>query len=219
MSGADQREEANASEVAQAMVKLISDHRAVPQQAAEDLARLLGHDLAAPSAGARRQARLGLLIDLVSDGQGLFIPSTAYDEAREARAAAGEDWPTSSSLARVYGHWLVAVKAACRYWYGGGPQRVPSSHAHARPQRGYQPQEIRRALWECQRELELPDGVLPTQWEYQEWAQIKRLIARRAGSKTRVPGLKQIRKAYGSYSAAASAIVRLENTGSQGDEN
>jgi hypothetical protein len=100
----------------------------------------------------------------------------------------------------------VALKAACRYWYGGGQQRVASSHAHAKPQPGYKPQEIRRALLRCQRELELPDGVWPTQWEYEEWAQTKRLLARLAGARCRIPGLKQIRKAYGSYAEASRQL-------------
>jgi hypothetical protein len=96
----------NASEVAQAMVKLVSDRDAFPQQAAEDLARLLGHDLAVTSPGARRQARLGLLIDLVSHGQGQFIASTTYEAARLEQSSSGLEWPTASALCRAY--WTLA---------------------------------------------------------------------------------------------------------------
>lgn len=38
--------------------------------------------------------------------------------------------PAASTLSRLYGHWLAAVRAACRFWFDGGPQRVAGSHHH-----------------------------------------------------------------------------------------
>lgn len=202
----------NASEVATTIAELIDDRAAIPEVAVRDLSRLLGHELATGSTAERRNSRLGLLIRLVSEG-GEFIPTTRYEEARREAAGAGEDWPTASNLSRSYGHWLVAVEAAARFWFNGGAERVASSHAHAvGSQSSYEPKEIVVAIEQCQRELDLPPDQWPTQWEYQEWAEIKRRLARRAGSATtravrstgsRWPGLKQIRKAFGTYEAAA----------------
>jgi hypothetical protein len=71
----------------------------------------------------------------------------------------------------------------------------------------------------------LPGDHWPTKWEYEEWAQIKRRLARRSGTDgsakasgegavargsvgTRYPGLKQIRKAFGTYDEAVRSAHR-----------
>jgi hypothetical protein len=215
----------NVSEFAISIGELLKRPGVCPDVAKRDLLRLLGHSLAAESAADRRQRRLGLLIELVSEG-GEFIPTTRYEEVRKERAAKGRDWPSASNLTRSYGHWLVAVKAANRFWFGGGRERVTDNHAHARgTQAGYRPTEIAAALREAKIDLELPDNHWPTKWEYEEWAQIKRRLARRSGTAgsakaggedavargsvgKRYPGLKQIRKAFGTYDEAVRAAHR-----------
>lgn len=257
------------------MVKLVTDKSAVPDLAAQDLLRLLGHSLATRSTAERRWGQLGLLIELVSSGTGEFITSTAYEEARlrRRREAASQDaadkkWPTASALSRAYGHWLKALRAACRFWFDGGRGRVPADYAHTKHIQSYHPQEIVSALLLAQQELGLAsrprpegpgadargpggddaddeadgprgdqgaalppgkelaatspiqggassvatsqqDGAWPTQWEYGEWAKIKRQLARRAGIECRVPDPSVMRKAYGSYERAVTAAKRV----------
>lgn len=213
------------TEVATSLGELVKDPGSVSDAAARDLLRLLGNSLATKTPAERRQRRLGLLIELISEG-GEFIPTTRYEQARRQRAAEGADWPSAANLSRSYGHWLVAVKAANRFWFDGGRQRVPDSHAHARgTQPSYEPRKITAALRGAKADLELPGDLWPTQWEYEEWAQIKRRLARRSGTDgsakgggegavgrgsvgKRYPGLKQIRKAFGTFDEAVRAAHR-----------
>jgi hypothetical protein len=215
----------NVSELVTSIGDLIRRPGTCSDIAKRDLLRLLGHSLATDSPADRRQQRLGLLIELISEG-GEFIPSTRYEKVRKERAAQGVDWPNAVNLTRAYGHWLVAVKAANRFWFGGGRERVSDNHHHARgTQAGYEPVKIVAALREAKIDLELPGDHWPTKWEYEEWAQIKRRLARRSGSDgaaktggegatgrgdigTRYPGLKQIRKAFGTYDEAVRAAHR-----------
>lgn len=120
----------NATEVAAAIVSLAKSHLVLPEIAAQDLRRLLGNSLAVDSAAERRQASLGLLIELVAD-DGEFIPTTTYEGIRKKRLSRGEEWPAATTLSRLYGHWLSAVRARCRFWFDGGPQRVAGNHHHA----------------------------------------------------------------------------------------
>jgi hypothetical protein len=130
-----------ASEAAQQLVRLVSDKAAFPKRAADDLQELLGHDLARPNRGERRQARLGLLIELVSDAaEDQLITTTLYDQVRAKTKERGEDWPDSSNLVRAYGHWLAAVRAATRFWFDGSKANVP--HLYPEQPHDYQPQEI-----------------------------------------------------------------------------
>jgi hypothetical protein len=157
----------------------------------------------------RREAQIGLLIDIVSVGQGEFVTAEAYELERSNRAIHGEIWPSASTLSRAYGHWLSAARAACRYWFEGGDARVASDHRHARPSQTYKPIEIRSALFKAQADLGLTADEWPTEWEFHEWARIKRSLARASGNDCRIPGAKQIRKAYGSYAAAVEAARRI----------
>lgn len=199
----------SATETAQMVACLVRDQKAFPEEAARQLEQLLSHSLAAPSAAERRVARIGLLIDIVSQGEGEFITVEAYEGERDKRKARGEVWPTASNLSRAYGHWLAAVRAACRYWFEGGQARVAADHRHARPSQSYKPIEIRSALLKAQADLSLPADEWPTEWEFIEWAQITRRLARSAGTSCRIPGAKQIRKAYGSYAAAVDSARRV----------
>ena len=195
----------SATEKAQTIAGLVRDRRAFPDDAARQLEQLLGHSLAVPSAAERREARIRLLVDIVSQSEGEFVTSEAYERERSNRAACGESWPAASSLSRAYGHWLSAVRTACRFWFGGGDGRAPSDHRHTGFSRGYKPIEIRSALLMAQADLGLTSDDWPTEWEYEEWAQIKRRLAQASGSKCRIPGRGQIRNAHGSFAAAVEA--------------
>lgn len=206
--------EDSASEAAQAIAVIVRDRKAFPEAAARELERLLGNSLAAPSAAERREARLGLLIDIVSGAEGEFVTAEAYERIRSERRERGEVWPAASSLSRAYGHWLRALEAACRFWHVGGAARVAADHRHARPSQSYKPIEIRSALLKAQANLGLAADEWPTEWEYLEWAARNRQLGRSSGSERRIPGAKQIRKAYGSYAAAVAAARRVMRGGS-----
>jgi len=198
-------------------IAAIVESGSFPEEAAVDLARLLGHELAAPPRNQQRYSRLGLLIDLVSrDCE--FITSTEYERQRQLRPAQTETWPTAESLARAFGgHWLTAVKAAATFFFDGAA-KVPASYAGlSSPRTPYTPQEILAALFACRRELELttageetaadPQGGWPTQWEYVEWVRIKRDLARRSGNGCDLPGPMQIRRAFGGWDHAIGAAA------------
>ena len=202
MTAHAQREPANASEAAQMLAALVP---ALPASTVETLLRLLAHSIAAPSAAERRELRLGLLLDLIADNQGVVPSVVEYREAREQRMKQDEEWPTDSTLIRGYGHWIAVVKAATRVSFEGPRARVPSSYRHSRRHSPYTRQEVIAALDECRRWT----GEWPTQWIYEEWAKLRRGAARRAGlPEPRLPILKTIRKTVGSFSHALNAAKR-----------
>jgi hypothetical protein len=205
---------ANATELALTLAELASDPEVLIEEAAIELRRLVSHSLAAPLPGAVRDARLGLLIQLISDGSGEYVDAARYENALRERQADGEDWPDRSTLIRAYGHWLLAVRAAMRFWFDGGHARVPASYAHAQMHRAYRPPEILASIIRLRSELaemhpDADESPWPTEWEFEEWGRLVRGGARRAGTEARVPGLKQIRKAFGSYDRAVEHARRL----------
>ena len=178
---------------------------ALPASTAETLRRLLAHSISAPSASERRELRLGLLLDLIADNQGVVPSVVEYREARAQRKEQGEEWPSDSTLIRGFGHWIAVVKAATRLSFEGSRARVPSSYRHSKRHRSYTRQEVIAALDECRRWT----GEWPTQWVYEEWAKLRRDAARRAGlPQPRLPILKPIRKTFGSFSHALNAAKR-----------
>jgi hypothetical protein len=189
----------NATETAQALATVVSSS-AWPQEAVRDLARLLGHGLASPTPAQLREARLGLLIELVSVGTGEFIDTDTYDTARERRVATGEECPTASGLARAYGHWLIAVRAAMRFWFIGGSARVPADHSHVPAGPAYTPAEAIEALNVACEDLRCE---VITEWEYEEWRRLRRTAARHAGTPLpRFPSMTPIRKHFGGFDQA-----------------
>lgn len=196
-------ESQGASEVAEMLAALAIDRHAFPDGAARDLMRLLSQALAQPAAADERQARLGLLIDLVREGRD-YVTIDAYQRARAARAKRGEDWPSASTLSRAMGHWLAAVQAASRFWFDGGPARVRAERSSAGRHAGYQPRQIVVAIRTFHRE----HGEWPTAWEWERYIAIRRRLDRRSGRGRRWPGLGQLRKAYGSFAGAVAAAER-----------
>jgi hypothetical protein len=62
-----------ATEVGRVLAKIAV---ALPSDTADDLKRLLAHDLSVPAAGEQREARLGLVIDLIAQWYwGSSVPS------------------------------------------------------------------------------------------------------------------------------------------------
>jgi hypothetical protein len=95
-----------ASEVAAAIARMVQNRDVFPERAAEDLKRLLGHELAAPRREARRWDNLALLVTLIVEREGLLPTVGDYETARITR---GSDAPAASTLVKRYGHWLAGL--------------------------------------------------------------------------------------------------------------
>ena len=68
------------TDVAFVLVDLVGDHRAFPDDAAQDLHRLLGHRLASPPTGVMRYDRLQLLLRMLLNAA--VVPTFDEYEAR-----------------------------------------------------------------------------------------------------------------------------------------
>jgi hypothetical protein len=190
-----------ASEVAEAVAQLLRSHEAVATEAVEDLRRLLSHDLARRNPARLRLGHLRLLIEMVAGVEDIdpWVSQVEYMRERAIRGERGECYPDESSLRNAYGKWVCAVRAAARFALQGGKGRVPGSYRHCRPVRPpYTMQGIKDALMRCYADL----GDWPTEWEYHEWAAIKRLLS---AEDPRLPGAKQFRKCFGDFAEAVAA--------------
>lgn len=204
----------DASEAAQLCAELVADQKAFPEDAANQLRRLLGHDLAVTSTARLRFGHLRLLTHLIRtlviDGDAEFVSSTLYDgECVARRDAFGEDWPGADDLRRHYGHWLGAYKAAASYWLRGGAGRVPANYRHASFRQGYKPDQVVSALIRCRKALRR----WPTEWEFELWA---RLVRRTAATDPHLPNPKALRKAFDGFELARVAAMDVWNEGERG---
>jgi hypothetical protein len=171
----------------------------LPEQTAADLHQLLGHHIAAPSPAALRERRLGLLIELIAGGTGEVPGTDQYEALRAEREAAGESWPHHTTLGRLYGNWLAAVKAAMRLHFDGGKARVPASYQHTGDHAEYTRDEVVHAL----ERFHHRHGTRPTKWEFGEWRVLERRLARAGGlPEPRIPSFKQARTLFGTYERA-----------------
>jgi hypothetical protein len=188
----------SASELAQGIASIV---HAFPQEAIEDLERLISNDLGAPTSAELREARLGLLIELISTGDGEIPRTRDYDGVRKHRAQTnGEDWPAASTLVESYGSFVAAVKAAMRLHHDGSAARVPHTHRHGRSYQHYRRDEVIAAL------LSFRDqhGSWPrSELEYLTWATTVRRTKRNGGHPDpRLPSAKPIRTLFGGFQRA-----------------
>jgi hypothetical protein len=189
---------ADASDLAQGLASIL---HAFPQQAIEDLERLISNDMGAPTPAELREARLGLLIEVVSSGEGEIPRTRDYDGVRKHRAQTrGEDWPAASTLVESYGSFLAAVKAAMRLHHDGSAARVPHTHRHARPYKRYSRDEVVVAI----RSFRDQHGTWPrSELEYLTWATTVRQARRNGGHRDpRLPSAKPIRTLFGGFQRA-----------------
>jgi hypothetical protein len=192
-----------ATEVAHVLSILVRDERAVPQQAAVELHRLLSTSLAAPDAVARRWDSLALLASLLTERGGV-IPTTAeYDDARRERRS---NAPVASTLIAAHGRWLRAVRSAAAHMSSGRAQAL----AARPPSRGYTRGESAAALARFRQRF----GIWPTEAEYEEWAALSRHCARHTGAPDpRLPSSGPIRTAYGTFDRALQAAQTVYGHG------
>ena len=200
-----------ASEVAWTLASLVPE---LPDSTATDLKRLLARSLSSPTSGERRQARLGLLIDLVRQSQGEVPAVVDYEAARQGRARRGETWPTHSTLVRAYGgHWLAAVRAAMRLAFDGLKGRVSDREQRHTHVPSYTADEVVEAILACWHDLGLrPDGPGPSFPEYLEWISIRRTVSRMAGkSPPRLPSRDPIDRLFGSWQTARQRASQMSS--------
>lgn len=162
----------------------------------------ISHLTAAPIPAVLRGAKLGLVIDLIRQGNGEFPGYQRYDELRARRERElGEKWPSSTTLCEVYYGWYYVVRAAMEIHLGrGNVQRNPKLNTFENET--YSRLEIDRSIVKCRDEI----GFWPTQWEYSDWSYLARQIAWDTGKEIRLPGLSQIRIKCGSFDEVVSAL-------------
>jgi hypothetical protein len=191
----------SASEVAQNLAALVP---ALTEKAATDLRRLLGRTLTLPTPAELREARLGLLIDLVVELEG-EVPSIELYNQRRARRAdeAGEEWPAHTTLIRAYGStWLAAVKAAMRVAFEGSKHTVSQDNHHRKFVKPYQREECLSAIRQCAEAI----GATPSLMEYNDWTILMRRSHRLAGqADPRLPSRETLLKFWGSWERLARA--------------
>lgn len=169
---------------------------------AAQLARLLAASVSAPSSALIREARLGLLIDVLGDLQGELIDTVTYDAERAARRNRGETWPVSSTLIRLFGSWHRVLVAAMHLAFDGTVSRRPSSMKLAGYRRAYTRKEALKVIIEMRRVL----GVWPTSGEYL-W--FRELCCRAATvnkkAEPRIPSMTPLNRLFGGYAPAITA--------------
>lgn len=190
-----------ASELAQSIAAVVPS---LPADTARNLRILLSQSIALPSGQELRQARLGLLIELVSDGTGEVPGAELYDHARERRERdANEQWPHSTTLLRTYGHWTAAVAGAMALAHG------PATSVQARrgePKKPpYRRAEVLAGIVRCKEAL----AYWPSPWELREYGRLCRHQARAAGQPDpRIPDRPTVLKHFGSWAQAMAAAKR-----------
>jgi hypothetical protein len=190
-----------ASDVAATIARMIANRDAFPERAAEDLKRLLGHELAVPRREATRWDNLALLVTLIVEREGLLPTAGEYEAARISR---GSDAPAASTLVKRYGHWLAALDAAARLI---SPRRYkPALTERRRHHPRYRPTDSASALARYFRIFRL----WPTQVEYAEWSLISRRAARGCGAPDpRLPSGATVARHYGTFDRALAAAKSL----------
>lgn len=188
-------EDPGASEVAQNLAALVP---AMTEKVAQDLKRLLGRTLTLPTPAELREARLGLLIDLVLELEGEVPSIELYNRQRARRlAGSGEKWPAHTTLIRAYGStWLVAVKAAMRVAFEGSSHHVSQDNHHRKFVKPYKREEYIGAVLECAESI----GATPSLMEYNDWTILMRRSHRLAGQPDpRLPSRETVLKFWGSW--------------------
>lgn len=184
---------ANAGETAMLIGSLafqLSDNTAA------DLMRLVGHELAAQSAGRRRETRLGLLIEMYERAPAEPITPEQYTAERSRRV---EAWPSATAIIDAYGGWNQAGLAALRFVNHGSAARVPSDHKHGKVRRA----RTRADAYDAFHKFRRQHGAWPHEQEFYEWASLTRAAARNAGRpEPRLVGPAQLVKLFGDFERA-----------------
>lgn len=185
---------------------LASIATSIPEKSRRELVRLLGHSVAAPSMAELREARLGLLVEMVDAGE---IPKADdYTRLRKTRAARGENWPSHASLILHFGTWANAAKAALDVCFSVTSKRDWARQPREWPLVPFKRPEIVEALEDSSEKV----GRRITQWEYVELRRVERRLASQMGlPDPRLPHLGVIRKNFGDWEKAISKVKYEES--------
>lgn len=187
-----------------AIVDVVRLVPALSHRTLKDLERLLAARLAEPTPAQRREARIGLLMELIEDtGE---VPGAAhYDAARRKRQSVGEIWPSRATLNTIYGDWFTTCDAAMRLVFEGGPPYCREGQHGARFAAAYTRGEIVAAITRFRSDY----GAWPTSTQWVMWSQNLRRLARRGGHPDpRIPSMKPIRRRFGTYQRAVDVARR-----------
>lgn len=188
------------SEVAQAIGAIA---KVLPAATRKQLAAMLAHDIAAPSAPEIRGRRLGLVCELVGEaGDSLGIHD--YGALRAQRP--DEDWPAASTLIEHFGSWPAVLELAIRLQFEGHRPPVRASHREClETPRPYSREEAMNAI----EKAGVVTGRSPALAEYVEVRRVLRNHARRTGNAPpRMPDQAVIARLFGSYREALRAVIR-----------
>ena len=197
-----------ANPVSEACLVLAEIAPQLPDRTKVELTRLLEHSVAMPSDQELREMRLGLLVELVRDGE---LPNVeTYQEARSERATQGEEWPDASSLIRHFGTWASACRAAADLAFNITRNRARTQSLRLWPKGFYTRVEIEKSLRRASRKV----GQLIGQWEYVELRRVERKLAAIQGRPDpRYPELRTICKCFGSWDHAIASTKRSMDAG------
>lgn len=170
----------------------------LPRAAAVQLCRLVGDSIAAPRSGLLREARLGLLVQMLHDRDGELVDSGEYEAERRRRARRGESWPAATTIARAFGDWLRAQMAAVHLAFSGTRARQPRSLHHTGRRDPYTRAELIAVMIELRRVF----GVWLMSGEYLQFAELRRRAALQLGQpEPRLPTMTPINRLFGGYPA------------------
>lgn len=178
---------------------------ALPEVVCRQLLRLLSHSIAAPTPQLLRDARLGLLVQMLRERGGELVGADQYDAERRSELKRGRKWPTASTIGRAFGDWRSAVLCAMHLAFLGlGAHRAGSLH-HAGWRPPYTQAEVIEVLIACRDAFNV--WLLGT--EYYELRTLRRRAARAAGlPEPRMPSREPIDRLFGNYSRAVDAARR-----------
>ena len=195
---ADDTIQAGVTEVGEFLAAIAT---AFPVKTRTELIRLLSHSVAAPTPQEVRQARLGLLAEMVKTG---WMPGVNdYEAERKNRLNKQEEWPGSSSLVDYYGTWASAVEAAFDIAFSITPKRSKARERQAWPNVIYSRPDVLEALERCSEKV----GQPITQWQYMELRRVERKLAIELGlPDPRLPQLNVIKRNFGGWDQAISKM-------------
>jgi hypothetical protein len=203
----------SASDTARALVRLVDT---LPEQSRADLTRLVSHTLAAPQSALLREARLGLLIDLLRERRGELVSVEEYQAKRRARNADGARWPHTSALTRAFGTFGRAQVVAGHLAFRGTAARRPRSHHHTGHRPSYTKAEVLTVLVAVRDAL----GVWPLYNEYAEMVELRRRTARSLGQpEPRLPTRPPIERLFGTYAVAIGEAKLLHGRKHSGHDH
>lgn len=188
-----------ASELALALASFSPE---LPDRTRATLEHLLKRDLAEEDlTDSGPETRLGLLLDLLSSGDGEFPTVRGYEKERRA---VEEHWPSASQLVRTYGSWVLCVRAAASLASAGATRPRKSAY----PSHPYSRDELLHSLFRFRSDL----GHWPASLsEYTAWATISRAIQVKWGhTHSRIASVTAIQRKFGTLESAVSAAERRE---------